>query len=472
MGKHLITAILRILTIIMTICLLAGSLCFADIPVSAGRTIVKNLLPDVVLYAATDEEYNATAENLTVYVNNTKTKVQWAGTFADTGEGVSYYMMIDVSRSIKEEDFENIKKNIIDFCNSLSEKDSVYLMPFGESVYTDKTEYVPGSSELKKTIDGLSLKDDYTQLYAAMDAVTDMALQEKTELKRNIAMVFTDGLDDTTGGLITRDEAIAEMNDAAIPLYAFAVGSDKAGKDSIGVITRDTGGNTWDMNNSSSENILEDFKNTIDKSVTIKAKVQNSEDIADSFTVRVTKDGTELLVIENVRAHKTDDTKDSFGVAAIKIFNTYWWIIAILFIMLIAVIVLKVIKKNKGIVTIDGKVVYGSKIQQQYHMKVKEYNSKNIVMGVSINGSKTIEQPVTVNESIIVGRSDTCDVYFDDISVSRQHFSIELEDGAFYITDLESTSGTYLNGVRLAGRQRINSGDQIDAGRVRIKVIF
>ena len=76
------------------------------------------------------------------------------------------------------------------------------------------------------------------------------------------------------------------------------------------------------------------------------------------------------------------------------------------------------------------------------------------------------------DRSIIVGRSDTCDVYFDDISVSRQHFCLELEEGNFYVTDLESTGGTYLNGVRIASKQRVSSGDVIDAGRVRIKIIF
>ena len=152
--------------------------------------------------------------------------------------------------------------------------------------------------------------------------------------------------------------------------------------------------------------------------------------------------------------------------------DAYWWVIVIIAVALTAFIVLMVRKKNKGIVNIDGKIVYGSKVQRKYHMRAEELNSRDIVLAVSINGSKIIEQSVTVTESIIVGRSDTCDVYFDDISVSRQHFCLELEEGNFYVTDLESTGGTYLNGVRIASKQRVSSGDVIDAGRVRIKIIF
>ena len=42
-----------------------------------------------------------------------------------------------------------------------------------------------------------------------------------------------------------------------------------------------------------------------------------------------------------------------------------------------------------------------------------------------------------------------CDVYFDDAKMSRQHFSVEFSQGNIYLNDLDSTGGTYLNGVRV-----------------------
>lgn len=473
MGKYLTSRALKVAFIMTIICIMTIEMSFADTLVSEERTTVRNMLPDMVIYADTDTDCDLTIDNTKAYVNDKEAEVEWAGTFEETGEGTVYYVMVDISRSISEDDFQLIKESILDFTSVLSDKDTVRLIPFGESVYTDETDYSPGTEELTEAVNAMALKDDYTQLYAAMDAVAVMTDSgEGNGLGRNIAMVFTDGLDDTTGGLVTRDEAILKMEDAAVPLYAFAVGNDKSGKDSLGVVTRSTGGDIWDLGTVGGEVLTGEFKKIIDKSATIKVKVKNSEDISDSFTVRITKNGKEFLVVEDVRAHKSEDSKDSFSVAAMKMLDAYWWVIVIIAVALTAFIVLMVIKKNKGIVNIDGKIVYGSKVQRKYHMRAEELNSRDIVLAVSINGSKIIEQSVTVTESIIVGRSDTCDVYFDDISVSRQHFCLELEEGNFYVTDLESTGGTYLNGVRIASKQRVSSGDVIDAGRVRIKIIF
>ncbi len=83
-----------------------------------------------------------------------------------------------------------------------------------------------------------------------------------------------------------------------------------------------------------------------------------------------------------------------------------------------------------------------------------------------ITTGKSLEQNVETNivSSLIVGRSDTCDIFIDDTKLSRQHFVIENDNGDFYICDLQSRNGTMLNGIRINSRQRINSGDKILAG--------
>lgn len=49
-----------------------------------------------------------------------------------------------------------------------------------------------------------------------------------------------------------------------------------------------------------------------------------------------------------------------------------------------------------------------------------------------------------------------------------RHFQIELCDGHYYIQDLGSTNGTYLNGKRIDHKERIFSGDVITMGGVDI----
>lgn len=52
-----------------------------------------------------------------------------------------------------------------------------------------------------------------------------------------------------------------------------------------------------------------------------------------------------------------------------------------------------------------------------------------------------------------------------DLALSARHFLVVPEDGAFYVVDLESTNGTYLNQKRVRAA-RLASGDVIRAGQV------
>jgi pSer/pThr/pTyr-binding forkhead associated (FHA) protein len=53
------------------------------------------------------------------------------------------------------------------------------------------------------------------------------------------------------------------------------------------------------------------------------------------------------------------------------------------------------------------------------------------------------------SNSIVIGRSKKCDVVIPHEGVSRQHCQIELQDGEIFITDLGSTNGVLIDGVRI-----------------------
>jgi hypothetical protein len=57
--------------------------------------------------------------------------------------------------------------------------------------------------------------------------------------------------------------------------------------------------------------------------------------------------------------------------------------------------------------------------------------------------------------SVLVGRSSKCDLTLDTESLSRKHCLIEFDDGEFYITDLSSTNGVYIEGHRIKPEVRI-----------------
>lgn len=76
----------------------------------------------------------------------------------------------------------------------------------------------------------------------------------------------------------------------------------------------------------------------------------------------------------------------------------------------------------------------------------------------------------TIFRSLAIGRSDLSDLYFEDENLSRRHFEISYKRGKLYIRDLNTTNGTYVNGMKLQTTRRLRSGDQINAGSTRFIV--
>jgi signal transduction histidine kinase len=64
----------------------------------------------------------------------------------------------------------------------------------------------------------------------------------------------------------------------------------------------------------------------------------------------------------------------------------------------------------------------------------------------------------------LIGRSSEA-LPIDDTAVSRRHAELTPDDGVWYIRDLASQNGTYVNGVRISDRTRLRPGDQIRTGQ-------
>ena len=74
-------------------------------------------------------------------------------------------------------------------------------------------------------------------------------------------------------------------------------------------------------------------------------------------------------------------------------------------------------------------------------------------------------------KSITIGRRSTNDVCIANLSVSGSHAKIIITDDGAMVEDLNSTNGTYING-RLISRQKLNDGDDIVLGRIRVTFLM
>lgn len=76
-------------------------------------------------------------------------------------------------------------------------------------------------------------------------------------------------------------------------------------------------------------------------------------------------------------------------------------------------------------------------------------------------GKYTNQYWVLDKDSVILGRDDECDIVVPERQISRQHIRIFREDSSYFVEDLESRNGTWVNGQRIQGVQEIFDGDEI-----------
>lgn len=139
---------------------------------------------------------------------------------------------------------------------------------------------------------------------------------------------------------------------------------------------------------------------------------------------------------------------------------SYWWIVVPVLLAVIVVLILLLLKKKKT----EETPAAGS------YDGMGEADSCLITLTVTDGKGFTKNLQWDVEGSFFVGRSEICEVFFDDEMLSKQHFVIEVTKQGCFLEDLGSTNGTCVNGNRIMGRVEIFEGDEILAGREKFLV--
>jgi pSer/pThr/pTyr-binding forkhead associated (FHA) protein len=78
----------------------------------------------------------------------------------------------------------------------------------------------------------------------------------------------------------------------------------------------------------------------------------------------------------------------------------------------------------------------------------------------------------SLNEGEItsIGRGKDCTITIDNTAISRQHVSLSLNGGIYFISDLGSTNGTFVNGKRISKDEPVSESDNIEFGKFTLSV--
>jgi hypothetical protein len=277
------------------------------------------LLPNIKSYINILDGENEQLKELndeTVFkarINDTDLKLNDIRKFKETGEGILYTILFDISKSIDIESFTELKQKMVDFINKKDIEDYVTIITFGEEVKVI-IENSNSNEEITGAISNISLTDKKTRFYESIERAIDLNMIENKLLpvKRAI-MVFSDGKDDFIGG-ITKSEIIKKINTTRFRIFGFGIYNGKLTEDKqislnlLGEIARTTKGLYYQQNVIPFDDALNDMQDHIDNSYVLyfenqtlekSTKIQNIY-ISAEFNSSIIHDESEIRLINKI----------------------------------------------------------------------------------------------------------------------------------------------------------------------------
>jgi pSer/pThr/pTyr-binding forkhead associated (FHA) protein len=86
-------------------------------------------------------------------------------------------------------------------------------------------------------------------------------------------------------------------------------------------------------------------------------------------------------------------------------------------------------------------------------------------------GEKAGQRWIVTNDMVVLGRGNECDLLLPERQVSRQHVRIRRDGDLFFLEDLDSKNGTWINGQQLKGERQLHDGDEINIA-LAVKLVF
>ena len=100
-----------------------------------------------------------------------------------------------------------------------------------------------------------------------------------------------------------------------------------------------------------------------------------------------------------------------------------------------------------------------------------ERSGSPLIPEITLTYSDALEQSSVFNQpDITIGRDTSCELIIPDETVSSHHARLRYHHKQWWVEDLQSTNGTFLNDERLDTSTIMVSGDELILGNVSLQV--
>ena len=429
------------------------------------------------------------ASAFTLLVNGKgKGKAEKTQKFISAGEVVDIVLLVEVAAQYKKA-LDPVKQALKDFVEEQSPKMKVRLMTFGSTVDSSKSRSFVSASSLGGVLDDLEVDDDSgdVALTQAIElAVHELGKLDKTkaapkdsdeEIKlppRRLIVVVSDGLNAKMDRATFKRTAEVALK-AHIPIHTIAYSPiDSRGPLlNLGDLSKRSNGTfRWAQKDS-------DIKPQLDN---LAAEVRNQYVLTfDTDITSVAKYNFGLKCGAEMKSNIVSGSGVPIVVSSSGL-GWFWWVLIILVGGLVLLFIIGLIMTKVRNAALTPQQIAAMQMQragqpsQQNQVKVvapqqqraaPQQAGRGVMSGqiICVTGALAGKRFPVANARISVGRGPHNAINVtDDPSVSANHFAIGPDGGGLVVMDLGSSSGTFVNGRRIAAPQRINDGDLLRAG--------
>ncbi len=138
--------------------------------------------------------------------------------FDASGEGIAYIFLVDVSRSLAAEQFEQMRAALGRWISDLSANDRAAILAFGDGCRT-AADFTGDRQALNAALAALGPTDQTTNLHLALERALELGHRQDPGLpSRRVAVVLTDGRDEGSG--LADDDVARRIGEQPLPIYA------------------------------------------------------------------------------------------------------------------------------------------------------------------------------------------------------------------------------------------------------------
>jgi pSer/pThr/pTyr-binding forkhead associated (FHA) protein len=100
-------------------------------------------------------------------------------------------------------------------------------------------------------------------------------------------------------------------------------------------------------------------------------------------------------------------------------------------------------------------------------VELDEVTAHGPALVIRAGGGRVGQSFAVDNERMNIGRHPDCEVFLDDVTVSRHHALLIRRGDEWFLDDCGSLNGTYVNRSRIES-QRLNDGDEVQIGKYKL----